>query len=263
MQVEPATSRAAWSRPGTAIWAGIVTVTVVAWLIVVVQAERSGSGMAMGAMAPLPFLAVWVPMMAAMMFPSVAPVAGLWTRAIAYRSTGAVATARVAGFLCGYLLAWAAFGVVALVAERALTQAADALGPATARWIGVAVFAAAGIYQFTPLKDRCLRACSSPLGQFLRYAGLRGRAVDVRVGLMNGAWCIACCWGLMAVLVVVGVMSFPAMIAVAVAIFAEKVSRHGRAASRLVGVGLLACAALAPFVPALVPTLHAMGSGSM
>ena len=262
MQLEPAAPRAVL-RPGVAIWSAIVAITLVAWVIVVVQAERSGSAMAMGAMAALPFLAVWVPMMAAMMFPSVAPVAGLWMRSIAYRSSGAGAAARVAGFLCGYLFAWTVVGVLALAAERGLTQAAASLAPSTARWIGVAVFAAAGLYQFTPLKDRCLRACSSPLGQFLRYAGMGGRAIDVRVGLRNGAWCVACCWGLMAVLVVVGVMSFPAMIAVAAAIFAEKVWRRGRAASRLVGVGLLVCAVLAPFVPALIPTLHTMARGSM
>ena len=167
------------------------------------------------------------------------------------------AATRIAGFLGGYLLAWTAFGLLALAGERLLSRATMTLGPSTAAWIGAAVFALAGIYQLTPLKDRCLRACSSPLGQFLRYAGLRGRAIDLRVGLRNGSWCVGCCWGLMAVLVVVGVMNLAAMVAVAAAIFAEKVSHHGRIVSRLVGVGLLVCAALAPFVPALLPALRA------
>jgi predicted metal-binding membrane protein len=214
----------------------------------------------MGMALPL-FLGVWVTMMAAMMFPSVAPVAILWTRAISRKETGMARARRTGLFVSGYLLAWSAYGVVAFAALVG-TQHLVSVAPGGVKWLGVAIFAVAGLYQLTPLKDRCLAHCRSPLMQLLHYSGFRGRARDLRVGFHHGAYCVGCCWGLMVVLIALGVMNVAAMAGLAVVIFLEKLSRHGRALARGVGLIFLGVAVLAPFHPWLLPALRSGGIGT-
>jgi len=201
------------------------------------------------------FLPVWVVMMAAMMFPSVAPMAIIWIRSVAGRPT---VGARVVGtvlFLVGYLVAWVAFGVLvylSLVGIDHLLRTTPAVGP----WAGAGVFAVAGVYQLSPLKGACLSHCRTPIGAFVHYAGFSGRTRDLRVGLHHGLYCVGCCWGLMTLLVAVGAMNLPVMVALTGVILIEKVWRHGARFSRYVGVLLLAVAVLAPFLPALLPGLR-------
>jgi predicted metal-binding membrane protein len=201
------------------------------------------------------FLALWVLMMVAMMLPSVAPVAVLWTRAISGVSTGPGRVLRMSLFLSGYLLAWAACGAAAFAAlagsERLLS-----VSPTAAKWLGVAIFAAAGAYQFTPWKDWCLHRCRTPVGAFMYYLGFKGRSRDVRVGLHHGATCVGCCWGLMLLLIAVGVMNVTVMAALAVVIFIEKLWRHGKPFSQAVGLALVATGVLAIWFPWLLPGLH-------
>jgi predicted metal-binding membrane protein len=202
------------------------------------------------------FLALWVLMMAAMMFPSVAPVAVLWTRSIAGRSTGVVRVWRMSTFLGGYLLAWAGCGAIAFVvllgAEHLITAS-----PSAARWLGAGIFVAAGVYQLSPWKDVCLSHCRSPIGALVRYAGFTGPTRDARVGLHHGATCVGCCWGLMIVLVAVGVMNVAVMAAIAVVIFVEKLWRYGAGFGRVVGVALILAGVAAIWYPSLLPGLHA------
>ena len=208
------------------------------------------------------FLIVWVVMMAAMMFPSVAPMAIIWIRSVGARPTRGERALGIASFLSGYLLAWAAFGVVVYV----LLSGADRLVqhfPGIVPWVGSAIFAIAGVYQLTPLKEVCLRHCRTPVGSLFHYASYSGRARDLRVGIHHGLYCVGCCWGLMIVLVGVGAMNVPAMVALAGVIFVEKVSRHGATFSRVVGVALLVVAALVPFVPGLLPGLGTVPMSSM
>jgi predicted metal-binding membrane protein len=206
------------------------------------------------------FLAMWVPMMAAMMFPALAPVATLWGRSISRTVTGARRIVRQGSFVAGYIVAWAVYGLVAfgvlLGTERLAEHTPDA-----ARWIGASAFLAAGLYQLTPLKRVCLRHCRSPLGQFLRYGSLRGRMVDLRVGMLHGAYCVGCCWALMLVLVAVGVMNLPAMVGLAAVIFLEKVWRYGTAVAWAVSAGFVVLAVLALFFPVLLPGLSTTGPG--
>ena len=146
--------------------------------------------------------------MAAMMLPSITPLASLYVRTM--RDHRARRTTLLA---VGYLVVWGAVGLVAfVVAAGADRLATDAPGWAQAAAIGSCV--ACAIYQLTPAKERCLRHCRSPLGHLLRYSSMRGRLVDARVGVDHGAWCLACCWSLMVLLVTFGVMN---------------VYRHGRA----------------------------------
>jgi len=129
---------------------------------------------------------------------------------------------------------------------------ADAAGSA---WLAVAIFGACGIYQLTPLKDRCLARCRSPLGFVLKLGSYRGRTRDLRVGLYHGTFCLACCWALMALLVAFGLMNVIAMVVLAGAVLAEKTWVWGPQFSRVLGVAALGLAAAVVLVPGLAPGL--------
>ena len=231
-------------------------------MLTIALAGDMGAGLGTMGLSLGGFLVIWVVMMAAMMFPSVAPMAVAWIRTMSARPTRAARVVGITSFLGGYLLAWAAFGVVVYVILRAADRfAGDA--PAAARWAGAAVFAVAGIYQLTPLKSVCLRHCRSPLGSVVHYASYSGPARDLRVGVHHGLYCVGCCWGLMIVLVAVGAMNIPAMVALAGVIFLEKVWRHGAGFATAVGVVLLAAAVFTVFSAALVPGLQQQPMTSM
>ena len=248
-------------RQAAVPWALLVLLAGLAWLVTVRQARGMGIGPGTMGMAFPFFMGMWVAMMAAMMFPSVAPVAVSWARSIVRRSDGLDRALRISSFVGGYLVSWAAFGAVAFAALLGTQRLVD-VSPEAAKWLGVSIFGAAGIYQLTPLKSACLRHCRSPMMQLLHYANYRGRARDLRVGTHHGMYCVGCCWGLMVVLVAVGVMNVPAMAGLAGVIFLEKLWRRGELLSKAVGVAFLAIAGLAVFYPDLLPALHS-GAGSM
>ncbi|MFF2198291.1 DUF2182 domain-containing protein [Streptomyces sp. NPDC058157] len=236
-------------------WALIVVIAALAWALTVDQARGMGVGPGtMGMALPL-FLLLWAAMMAAMMLPSVAPVAVTWARGIARQAGGAVRALRTTAFLAGYLIAWTAFGLLAYGA-LALTGGLVDRDPDAGRWIGATAFALAGLYQLGPLKDICLRHCRSPMAQLLRYASYRPWLRDLRVGLHHGAYCVGCCWALMVVLVPLGVMNLAAMAGVSVLIFLEKLWYRGRWLSRVVGIAFLVLAVLAPFQDWMLPGLR-------
>ena len=239
-------------------WIALAAVAAAAWVITIWQARGMGNGPGTMGLALLPFLGLWVVMMAAMMFPSVAPVAVLWTRVITGVSAGLARAARMSLFITGYLLAWAACGAVAFALLTGTGRLLTA-SPTAAKWLGVGIFAAAGIYQLTPWKDWCLRRCRSPVGALMYYVGFKGRGRDVRVGLHHGATCVGCCWGLMILLVAVGVMNLTAMAALTVVIFVEKIWRYGKPFGQVIGIALLAAGALAIWFPWLIPGLHTSG----
>jgi predicted metal-binding membrane protein len=236
-------------------WAALVVLAALAWIVTVRQARGTGIGPGTMGLALPAFVVMWVAMMAAMMFPSVAPIAIMWSRSIRARSTGTRRTWRIATFVAGYLIAWAAYGVLAFAALVATDRLIDA-APQTAKWLGVAIFAGAGTYQLTPLKEACLRHCRSPMMAFLHYANYKGLFRDVRVGIHHGLYCVGCCWGLMLVLVAVGVMNIAAMAVLAAVIFMEKLWSRGELLSRIVGVAFIVIAIAAVFDPSLLPALR-------
>ncbi|MFE4634928.1 DUF2182 domain-containing protein [Streptomyces sp. NPDC056773] len=255
------------ARPGVLLprrdlalgWTLMVLIAVLAWVLTIGQARHMGGTEpgTMGLALPL-FLLLWVVMMAAMMLPSVAPVALTWVRGIGHRSAGPARAAHVAEFVCGYLLAWTGFGLLAYGA-LALTGHLVEGHPGAGRWIGAGAFLLAGLHQFGPLKRVCLRHCRSPMFQLLRYSRFRPWAKDLRVGAHHGLYCVGCCWGLMIVLIPLGFMNVAAMAAVAAVIFLEKLWRWGPWLSWAVGIAFLvlaAVAALAPFQPWLLPGLE-------
>ncbi len=197
----------------------------------------------MGAMdisVPL-YLATWLVMLMAMMFPAVAPIVLTFARVASARADGGLV---VTGFVLGYLFVWTAAGVVPLflyLASQGLVAGmlATTLGPFA---IGAALLVA-GIYQFSPWKATCLRACRSPLGFVLNHDFDGGWRRAFRAGTSHGGFCLGCCWALMSVLVVVGLMNMAWMAALSVLFLAEKNWRHGSGLSRVAG-GTLALAGL-------------------
>ena len=220
-QAEPATGSSL--RPAyaaTRAHLGLVAVLFVLaavgwwWTVVEMRGMDNGPWTALGTFGW--FLGVWVVMMAAMMFPSVSPTVALYARMSRSR-------ALPVAFTAGYIATWAAAGVVAFLIALASAHAANG----ALRWdnagqgiAGVTLLVAAG-YELTPLKDVCLGKCRSPLGTLLG-SWRAGWAGAFRMGLGNGAWCVGCCWALMASLFALGVMSVTWMAAVAGLIAIEK-----------------------------------------
>ena len=203
------------------------------------------------------FLAVWVVMTAAMMFPSVAPTVALYARMTRARSPLPPLV-----FAAGYLLTWAAAGALAYTVGALAARlpgeplAWDRAGRLVA---GVTLLVAAG-YELTPLKDVCLSRCRSPLGTLLGgwRDGLRGA---LRMGARNGAWCVGCCWALMASLFALGVMSLAWSALVAGLIAVEKTLPARRAATCATAALLALLGVLLLIDPGAVPGLTLPGSG--
>jgi predicted metal-binding membrane protein len=201
------------------------------------------------------FLAVWALMMAAMMLPALAPFTSTYLRSLRAVRSGQVRAARTAALVGGYFLTWIGFGVLAFAAA-ALSAFLAGNAADLAPWVGAIVLATAGVYQLTPLKDFCLRHCRSPVAFLLHVSGYRGRLRDVRVGMYHGVYCVGCCWGLMVVLIAVGVMNLAWMAVITVVIFLEKTWKHGPAFSRITGASLIVFALFVPAHPELLPGLH-------
>ena len=168
------------------------------------------------------WLGAWTVMMAAMMLPSAAPLVLLYGR----RSDTLASTLLMAG----YLLTWAFVGLAAYSVDMRLPDPGDGAV--------AAVLIAAGFYQFTPLKSACLRRCRGPV-DFLVTHWRAGRLGALRIGLEHGAYCVGCCWALMAVLVVAGAMGLVWVVAIAAAVAAEKLLPGGPWLGRLGGIALL------------------------
>lgn len=204
-------------------------------------------------LAALVFLATWQVMTLAMMLPSSMPMVNIMTYAARKQSRPYVV---VAAFLAGYAAIWTAFALVAFTGDTFIHRAVDSWPwlAAHAYLIGAVAFAGAGVVQFTPLKERCLAACRSPLAFFMRYYRA-GVAPAWRLGLRHGAFCLGCCWALMLVMFGVGVGSLVWMAALAGVMTIEKAVPGGRRIVPWVGVALLALAALWLAHPAwLIPS---------
>ena len=230
--------------------AALCLVAAVAWVGAVREATRMGNGPGTMGLGTWTFLGMWALMMAAMMLPSVAPVASLYARTVRSARTG-----RLAMFTGGYLVVWAAAGIPAYGLLRA-TGALAGSHPLVARGAAAGLLAFAGAWQFSGAKDRCLARCRSPIGTVLHYSGYRGRARDLKASVHHGAFCLGCCWALMALLAVFGVMNVAAMVVLAAVVLLEKLWDYGAGFSRIVGVACFALAAAALFTPALTPGLH-------
>ncbi|MGA8218808.1 MAG: DUF2182 domain-containing protein [Solirubrobacterales bacterium] len=204
------------------------------------------------------WLIAWVVMMAAMMFPSIAPMVVMYARIEEGKRRKGQPTqvGATAIFVGGYLLTWAAAGLIAYAIfeiGRSLNLgflAWDSAGP----YVAGGVIIAAAIYQLTPLKDVCLRHCRSPL-TFVLMHWRPGRIGALRMGMEHGGWCVGCCWGLMAALFALGVMSIGWMVLIAALIALEKLLPWKAVANRSIAVLLVVLGLAVAFVPDKVPGL--------
>ncbi|MGH7761427.1 MAG: DUF2182 domain-containing protein, partial [Candidatus Dormibacteraceae bacterium] len=195
--------------------------------------SRAMGGMAM--MGAGLFLVTWLVMMIAMMFPSVAPMTLAFSSVSRARSEGGVPTA---AFVLGYLLVWAAAGLIPLAGLGVLNQLSMNQPSWLPRLAGL-VIALAGVYQFTPPKKACLRACRSPLHFIVTHDFGGGSVSAFRTGASHGLYCLGCCWALMAVLVVLGLMNLAWMAVISAVFFIEKNVRLGDLLPKAVGVACI------------------------
>jgi predicted metal-binding membrane protein len=197
------------------------------------------------------FIAVWVVMMAAMMFPSVAPTVALYSR-----MTKRLSPLSPLLFTAGYLAVWGCVGVVAFaIAEVGGAVSGDTLAwDGAGRWVAAATLILAAVYELTPLKDVCLGKCRSPLG-FLLGSWRAGWLGALQMGAKNGAWCVGCCWALMASLFALGIMSLVWMAFVAALIAAEKTLPWRRVATYGTAAILLVLGVLLLVAPDAIPAL--------
>lgn len=182
---------------------------------------------------------MWAVMMVGMMLPSASPTILLFAALERKRAERAIG-GRTAAFVFGYLGIWSLFAVVAAAAQTLLANAGlmSTQMAATSTLLAGGIFVAAGLYEFTPLKDRCLTRCRSPLDWIPRHIR-PGRLGALRVGLLHGAYCVGCCWVMMLLLFVGGVMNLVWVAVIAIFVLAQKVIPSGPILSRLAGVTLV------------------------
>ena len=243
----------------------LFALAAVAWLVT----DDRMAGMDMGPGTDPGALGFWVTvgvvMMAAMMFPSISPMVLIYARIQeGKRQKGQAAPLGATPlFVAGYLLTWsfaglAGFAVLSLGHELSPGFLAwDEAGP----YVAGAVIVAAAIYQLTPLKDACLSKCRGPL-DFLLNAWKPGRAGALRMGIEHGAWCVGCCWALMAALIALGVMSVGWMVFIAGLIAVEKLLPWKAIANRSIAVVLLVLGLAVAVTPSDVPGLTVPGDSS-
>lgn len=255
-------------RTQAPVWAGLAATIAVAWIWLVhtggAMADVPGmAGMpgmlsavriaSMPDMAIMPgtqnvaanagigsTLAMWAVMMIAMMLPTALPSTSLFLGLSMRRRPGAILALPVAAYIVGYLAVWLGYAATAALAQWVLVRAM-LLGPSlaiAAAPLGAAVLIAAGIFQLTPLKSACLHRCRSPLALFLGH-WRDGVAGAFALGLRGGTWCVGCCWALMAVLFVAGVMNLAWMAVLTVFLLLEKLVPHRVHLSTLSGVFLI------------------------
>jgi predicted metal-binding membrane protein len=224
---------------------GLVLVTGVCWAYLFLLAAHMNS---MGSPLAMPMTSawtgrdavlmwtMWAVMMAGMMLPSAAPMVGAYSATVHSEKTDLRGSTQL--FVAGYLAVWMGFAALATAAQWALHGAAlvDAMGASKTKWLGGVLLLGAAAYQFTPLKDVCLRQCRVPLG-FLLNQWRQGPGGAVVMGAHHGLLCIGCCWALMAMLFVLGVMNLWWIALVAAVVILEKVV-PSVALTRVFGVSL-------------------------
>jgi predicted metal-binding membrane protein len=259
----PRSTYSLFSQRVTLVVVGIlIGLAAVAWWSTVRQANSmsdmvSGLGQ-VGARAPndmtIPvFMGMWVAMMVAMMFPTVAPIVLAHRLVVQRRGQGNTPTV---AFVLGYIVVWSLIGVIPLIGFLAFRNlSADA---ADSRWLpslagGIMILA--GAYQFTGWKAACLKACRSPMSFLMTHDWGGGSRSAFRAGVSHGTYCLGCCWALMAVLVVVGLMNLVWMAGIALVFLAEKNWKHAIGLTKFIGAGLVAIGIAVIASPGILPNI--------
>ena len=245
-------------RDRIVVAAALATIAVASWLYVLSLAAAMDSGMDMDMPAMDAMLAsslsswsmtdflfmfvMWSVMMVGMMTPSAAPMILLYARVARQAHERGKPFAATTWFVLGYLLVWTGFSLAATALQWGLERAAllTPMMASASPVFGGLVLIAAGLYQWTPVKNACLSFCQAPLVFIQRHGGFRRDASGaLSLGLKHGAYCVGCCWVLMALLFVGGVMNVLWIAALAILVLAEKVIPLGRLIARVAGIGLV------------------------
>ena len=238
------------------ILGGLLVLAVLAWMLLIWQSSTMSNqamGLTMG-MSALLFIAIWIVMMVAMMFPTSAPMILMFAKIYASKRQQERPFVPTWVFVSAYLLVWSLCGVVAYFLAVGIEKLA-----AQSMWLmenaarlGGIVLVLAGLYQLSPLKHICLSKCRTPL-QFILTSWHDGYGGAFRMGLEHGAYCLGCCWFLFVLLFPLGIMNIAVMALLTVLIYAEKSFSTGRQISQLAGVGLIVYGVLVMFLPAALP----------
>lgn len=251
------------ARERGVLLAVLLLLAVAGWMVILSQVAQDhhsvgrmemdghtvGPDLTMGS-APLFFL-MWVAMMVAMMFPSAAPMILVFAKSQKGKHNGSIAL-----FVAAYLALWVSFGAVAFALGAGVEAVAERSFWVARNWAraGGVLVVAAGLYQLSPLKRRCLAKCRSPLS-FLLQRWRSGWTGALGMGLEHGVYCLGCCWLLFLVLVPLGVMNLAAMLTVTFVVFAEKALPWGRAAGHVAAAALVLYGLAVVVWPALLPTM--------
>jgi len=230
------------------VWLALAALAALSWfgLLAIPMPMPGDSGVRALPYGALTF-AMWFVMMIAMMTPSVAPTVLLFDR-VARRDSGPTGLLRSAAFAAGYFSAWAGFSAVATLLQIALIELSviDTMGATTVRWATAALLGGAALYQFMPAKQACLQQCRSP-AEFIAGHFRRGLTGAWRMGAEHGLLCLGCCWALMLLLFVGGVMNLMWVAGLTIVVMLEKLAPGGEYLRLLVAAGLL-CAAVATLI---------------
>lgn len=257
-------------RSNVLLVGGLLVMAAVSWVVTTgrMAGMDAGPGTDPGTLAF--YVSAWVVMMTAMMAPSISPMVLLYAsiqRRRRERGAGERVVS-VSAFIAGYFVTWTALGLLAyglFVGVKSLSI--DALrwgegGP----YVAGAVLLAAAIYELTPAKDACLRRCRGPL-EFVMEHWREGWVGALRMGVIHGTWCVGCCWGLMATLFALGVMSITWMVLVAALVAAEKLlprpARIRQATAALLVALAVGVAAWPSHIPALTLPSSPSSAGQM
>jgi predicted metal-binding membrane protein len=243
-------------RQRVTILASLMALTLVAWAILISQA-RGMSGMATGltmGMDAALFLAIWVVMMAAMMFPAAAPMVLMFAQVQAGKRRQGLPTVSTWLFTSAYLAIWSVVGILAYgaaVGAQDVGRAVSWIGASGPRFGGLLLITA-GVYQLSPLKRACLTRCRSPLA-FVLTSWRDGTAGAIRMGVSHGLYCLGCCWLLFAILFPLGMMNIALLAVVTLLIFAEKSLPYGDRLTWASAVLLIAYGGAVLVSPGILP----------
>lgn len=246
-------SERAYDRDRIVVVSGVVILLLLSWGYTLWIASEVYGG-AHGAFGPhtghwgmadlAMVLVMWIVMMTAMMVPSVSSTIVMFGEISRKHGGAAHPIAATWVFVAGYLIAWTAFSVGATGAQWGMKEAAlmTSVMAAKSPLIGGAILMFAGVFQFTPMKQACLRHCRSPLAFFMsgwRYGSFGALSMGVR----HGIYCIGCCWALMAVMFVGGVMNPLWLVGLALFVLVEKLMPSGARIGQAAGIALFAAGA--------------------
>jgi len=244
-------------RERSILLVSLLALAIAGWVVVIWQASQADTrmgGLTMGMGAPL-FLAIWIAMMVAMMFPAAAPMVLMFAAISKGKQRQGQPFVPTWFFLLAYLLVWTLFGVLAYIVAAGIELLASQavwLMDAAPR-IGGALLILAGLYQLSPLKKMCLAKCRSPLS-YIMSSWRDGYGGAFRMGLEHGTYCLGCCWLLFVILFPLGVMNVAAMAVLTLLIFAEKSLPLGRRIAGIAAVALIAYGLIVIVVPGALPT---------